>query len=197
VSDEGDTWVRYFAAAGDAPRDTLLHALELHEAEGRSPGTAVDLGCGGGRDALELLRRGWRVLAVDAEPAAIDLILGRADARAALETVVARFGDVDLPQADLVNASFSLPFCPADEFERTWASIRGALGQGGRFCGQLFGERDAWAPGADMNFHSRQQVELLLDGLVVERLDEVDAEGPTALEGLKHWHLFHVVARRP
>ena len=27
----GDTWVRYFAAAGDAPRDTLLGALELHE----------------------------------------------------------------------------------------------------------------------------------------------------------------------
>ena len=70
--------MRYFAAAGDVPRDTLLRALELHEAEGRSPGTAVDLGCGGGRDALELLRRGWRVLAVDAEPAAIDLILGRA-----------------------------------------------------------------------------------------------------------------------
>ena len=92
MSDGGDTWVRYFAAAGDAPRDTLLRALELHEAEGRSPGTAVDLGCGGGRDALELLRRGWRVLAVDAEPAAIDLILGRADARAArhLFHVVAR-----------------------------------------------------------------------------------------------------------
>jgi len=193
----GDTWVRYFAAAGDAPRDTLLRALELHEAEGRSPGTAVDLGCGAGRDTLELLRRGWRVLAVDAEPAAIELLLGRADRGAALEHVVARHGEVDLPQADLVNASFSLPFCPPDEFERTWASIRGALRPGGRFCGQLFGERDEWAPVADMNFHSRQRVERLLDGLVVERLDEVDAEGPTALEGLKHWHLFHVVARRP
>jgi hypothetical protein len=31
----------------------------------------------------------------------------------------------------------------------------------------------------------------------VERLEELDAEGPTALAGLKHWHVFHVVARQP
>ena len=67
----GSSWTRYYAAAGNEPRETLVHALTLHDSEGRPPGLAVDLGSGTGRDTFELLRRGWRVLAVDAEPAAI------------------------------------------------------------------------------------------------------------------------------
>jgi trans-aconitate methyltransferase len=42
---------------------------------------AVDLGCGAGRDTAELLRRGWRVLAIDAEAEAIRRLLERRDLR--------------------------------------------------------------------------------------------------------------------
>ena len=48
-----------------------------------------------------------------------------------------------------------------------------------------------------MTFLSRPEVEALLDGLEVERLDEIDRAGPTAVGKPKHWHLFHLVARRP
>lgn len=195
-----ERWQRYYAAAGDAPRDTLLDALARFEAEGRGPGLAVDLGCGAGRDTLELLRRGWRVVAVDAETIAIERLLATADAKRygdSLRTVVALFGDAQWPQADLVNSSFALPFCAPPEFQRAWARIVASLEPGGRFAGQLFGERDGWAPADDLTFHSRAEVEELLDGLEVERLDELDEEGRTAVGTPKHWHLFHVVARRP
>ena len=190
-------WTCYYAAVGDEPRATLLHALALREAEGLPPGYAVDLGSGSGRDTLELLRRGWRVLAVDAEPAAMELLRQRAPDGATLETRLGRFADVDWPRADLVTSSFSLPFAPPDASSRTWERIRTSLVPGGRFCGQLFGDRDGWAPAEDMTFHARAEVERLLHGLEVEQLDEVEEDGRTAVGDPKHWHLFHVVARRP
>ncbi|MEJ1932020.1 class I SAM-dependent methyltransferase [Nostoc sp. NIES-2111] len=36
-----------------------------------APRFAVDLGCGDGRDTVELLRRGWRVLGIDGAQEAI------------------------------------------------------------------------------------------------------------------------------
>src|SRR5690606_27911670 len=67
-------WTQYYDAIDGSPRETLLRALALFEAEpapeGR-PRHAVDLGCGEGRDSAELIRRGWRVTAVDAHPEAI------------------------------------------------------------------------------------------------------------------------------
>jgi tellurite methyltransferase len=192
-----DRWRRFYAAAGENPRETLLHALALHEAEGREPGDAVDLGSGAGRDTLELLRRGWRVLAVDAEPAAMELLQERTPEGARLRTRLGRFDEVEWGDADLVTSSFSLPFAPPPAFARAWDRIRCTLRPGGRFCGQFFGVHDDWASSEDMTFHSRGDVERLLGGLEVERLDEVDEDGRTAVGDEKHWHLFHIVARLP
>src|SRR5690348_1289170 len=101
----GMGWSAYWdAAAGRPPRRTLLEAADRFTA----PGFAVDLGCGDGRDAVELLRRGWRVLAIDAEAEALRRLEARPDlpAGAALELRCARFEDEAWPDCDLVNASF-------------------------------------------------------------------------------------------
>ena len=140
------------------------------------------------------------MVVVDAQPEAIERLRAHPDARSrseALETVLARFEDARWPFADLVNSSFSLPFCPPSAFEATWERILQSLRPGGRFCGQFFGVNDEWAPAADMTFLSRSEVDGLLDSLEVERLVEVEEDGRTAVGTPKHWHLFHVVARRP
>ena len=135
-------WGRYFAAAGDEPRPTLLDAV----ARFSSPGLAVDLGCGTGRDTAELLRRGWRVVAIDREQEALDRLHALAGPDSAqLETRLARFEEASWPVCDLVNASFALPFSPTESFPALWDRIVESLPPGGRFCGQLFGERDDWA----------------------------------------------------
>jgi SAM-dependent methyltransferase len=201
-------WSCYYEAAGDAPRETLLFALDRFDDE-REPGFAVDLGCGTGRDTVEILRRGWRVLAIDAQDEAVPRLLARGDlgdGRERLETLVGSFLDVTWPDADLVTSSFSLPFCPPDAFDSLWARVVSSLRPGGRFCGQLFGVRDAWAtrdpaghgqaPTASMTFHTRGRVDELLAGFDVELLDEVEEDGRTAVGDPKHWHLFHVVARK-
>jgi SAM-dependent methyltransferase len=189
------SWTRYYDAVGDEPRDTLLDALgRFAEA-----GVAVDLGFGTGRDTFELLRRGWRVTAIDSEPEALRRLLADVAAgdRPALETQVARFEDAVLPPCDLVNASWSLPFCAPARFGEVWARIEDALRPGGRFCGQLFGDRDGWAPADDITFLTRGEAERLFDAFEVERFDEEEEDSQTAVGDPKHWHVYHVVTRKP
>jgi SAM-dependent methyltransferase len=185
-------WHRYFEAAGDDARPTLLDAVERFGA----PGLAVDLGAGTGRDTAELIRRGWRVIAIDREREAIErlrLLVGADTPR--LETRIARFEEAEWPSCDLVNASFSLPLCTPAAFPALWTRIVRSLRRGGRFCGQFYGVRDEWAGGGLVTL-TRTEVDRLLASFEVELLEEWEDDGTTALGSPKHWHLFHVVARK-
>ena len=200
-------WMQYYQAVeGRPPRSTLLKALEYgDQAPDALPKFAVDLCCGDGRDTVELLNRGWRVLAIDGEPAAIARLRQRSDCvggapkakRTYLETRVQRFEDLTLPPGiSLVNASFCLPFCHPERFPDLWDEIVANLAIGGRFCGHLFGNQDSWAVYEDMNHHSRDQVNQLLTPFEVEWLEEENHPGKTALGEEKHWHIFNIVARK-
>ena len=141
------------------------------------------------------------MLALDGQPEAIRRLEARSDLRAEwrtrLEARVSAFEEADWPETDLVNSSFALPFCPPEAFPAVWSRIVASLRPGGRFCGQLFGDRDGWSGEEDMTFLARESLEELLDGLDVERLDEVEEDGRTAIGNAKHWHLYHLVVRKP
>lgn len=190
-------WRGYYArTAFRPPRETLVKAIDAFERED-GPGFAIDLGCGGGRDAAELLRRGWHVLAVDAESAAVERLAARSDLPTSgrLQTRICRFEDIDLPRADLVNASFSLPHCRPEAFARLWCNIAGSLAPRGRFAGQLYGDRDQWFGGPGLTFFSRVEVEALLAGFEIEFFREEEDDAVTPRGRTKHWHIFHVTAR--
>jgi SAM-dependent methyltransferase len=185
-------WTRYYDAAGEDPRATLLDAVGRFD----EPGFAVDLGCGTGRDTFELLRRGWRVRAIDSHEEAVRRVRAAAGDEAGLETQVAAFEDAALPPCDLVNASFALPFCPPERFDDLWARIGEALRCGGRLSGQLFGDRDGWSGEPGITFHTRADIDRLLAAFDAERLDEEEEDSTTVVGDAKHWHLFHIVARK-
>jgi SAM-dependent methyltransferase len=192
----GSTWTAYYDSQGErAPRDLLLSSLD---AFGPGARDAIDLGCGTGIETVAILRRGWRVFAVDAEPVGVDRLLVRASPpeRERLDAQVGSIEDAELPSADLVWAGYSLFFVPPQRFATTWRGIRASVRPGGRFAGQLLGERDTWAAGGDVNAHSRADAEAFFDGWMLERFDEEENDGD-ACSGPKHWHLFHVVARAP
>ena len=143
-----ELWTRCFNAAGGDPRPTLLVALE-HSMPAERPRAARH---------RPRMRHGTRyvrvassrlaVLAIDAQEEAIrrlrhsDEPLISSDR---LETQVADFESARWPTADLVNASYALPFCPPGSFAGLWKRITRSLPSGGRFCGQLFGDHDQWA----------------------------------------------------
>ncbi|HJX08765.1 MAG TPA: class I SAM-dependent methyltransferase, partial [Actinomycetota bacterium] len=91
-------------------------------------------------------------------------------------------------------ASYSLFFCDPARFPDVWSRIRAAVRPGGRFAGELLGERDTWALTGDGSAFSRTQAEALFEGWTVERFEEEENDGE-ACSGPKHWHLFHVTAQ--
>lgn len=82
----------------------------VQEVAGLAPGSALDLGCGEGADAIWLARRGWQVTAVDVSRTALD----RAARHAALADVAGRIDwqlhdlELSFPTGafDLVSAQF-------------------------------------------------------------------------------------------
>ena len=194
-------WPGYFEATkGREPRETLLNALELiGDAPGGQVRHAIDFGCGEGRDTAELLRRGWSVLAIDGHPDGLRRLMERSDhdRPERLTMQLAPFERVQLPRCDLLNASFSLPFCEPAHFESLWAQIVASIRPGGRFSGQLFGDRDSWAAIPDRSHHTREQVEALLEPFEIEMLKEEERDGQDCSGTSKHWHVYHIIARKP
>lgn len=192
------SWTDYYRfTEGRKASPLLLRALGLLAGDVAGQ-AAIDLGCGAGHECRVLLDAGWRVHAIDSEPAAIEGLHSLAlQADGALELQVCRFEDLSfLPPARLIHAGLSLPFCHPDHFDGLWALVLSSLQPGGVFAGHLFGPRDAWADSQVMGFHSRDQVLRLFDGLELVAFEEFDGMAPS-MRGPKHWHRFDVVARRP
>ncbi len=180
------------------PRATLLRALDAFAAEGRGPLLIADLGCGTGRDALEMLRRGHRVVAVDREQAALVGLLRRVPAawRRRLHLVCADLCGWIPPPVDLVNASFVLFTLEREEAARLLVRIRRALGPGGRFAGHLLGPGDSWVREGRCFGVDQRELAAWFSGMALEWLEEERCRAATPRGRFKSWHLWHIVARK-
>jgi SAM-dependent methyltransferase len=198
---ENSIWENYYKhLEGRTPRPLFLAALAQFEQErvNDSQLHAIDLGCGDGTETLVLLSAGWKVLAIDNVPTAIEILQSNAapDHHSRLEVRIASFEHLDFPATDFIYAGYSLPFCRPEYFDHVWKNITTCIRPGGRFAGQFFGIRDSWADNPAMTFHSTDQVHQILEGTFeIETLQETEEDGQ-AFSGPKHWHVFNVIGRR-
>jgi len=194
-------WSDFVDATKDIPAiPTLLKALTIFERDGQ-PKTekfAIDLGCGAGADAVEMIKHGWKVLAIDKEENAIDATRSKVpESLGKLQMQLIQFERIThLPVATLISSNLSLPFCRPDKFMSLWRTIKQSIFIGGRFSGDFFGNRDAWASNAGMTFHTLENVKKLFDEFEIEYFYEREGNGPTATSGMKYWHSFSVIAKR-
>ena len=188
----------YHKTSGRPPRALLVDVLKLFgQKTFESPPKAIDLGSGDGTETAFLLANGWRVLAIDREPAAFKSLSAKIspEVQECLQIQIANFEVIELSPADLIYAGYSVPFCHPQHFDTLWKKIVDNINPEGRFAGQLFGVRDSWVINADMTFFTLEEVRDLFTEFEVEHFREEDEDGDSNV-GPKHWHIFHIIARK-
>lgn len=104
----------------------------IAEAADLTPGTALDVGCGEGADAIWLAQRGWQVTAADLSPVALARGAAHAEAAGVADRITWLHVDftTDVPEGfDLVSAQFMhLPGAQVDILQRR---IAAAVNPGG------------------------------------------------------------------
>jgi SAM-dependent methyltransferase len=194
-----DGWDSFYRITKDSPPWSLMiRAAEVARAKGQ----ALDLGAGAGRDTRYLLAQGFQVTAVDAQADSVALLATLAPQGAPERLLVIKSTFEDFPfetsAYDLINAQFALPFVARDHFFAVFSRIKAGLTPGGVFAGQFFGVHDEWnVTDTDMTFLTRAEAEDQVSDLETIEFRELEEDGHVADGRPKHWHVFHILARRP
>jgi len=182
------------ARKNNPPRDTLVLALKKFSAEGEINKNAFDIGCGPGNDTAELLSKSWKVTATDSNPDILNYLEPLLKKyKSKLQIQITSFEDINWKKTDLVNASFTLPFCPNEHFKDLWKNIVSNLKVNGRFSGQFFGMKDEWK---NLLRHTRKEILKMFYKFDIELIGEIEKDDTTALGQMKHWHIFNIVAKK-
>jgi SAM-dependent methyltransferase len=178
------------------PSAWLPEAVDLTPVKG----CALDLGCGAGRDTKFLLEQGFHVIAVDKNEKALEYL--QKFPQENLEAILSTFEDFNFPKEkfDLINAAFSLPFTNRDIFNEIFKRMVTSLKLDGVFVGQLFGVNDDWnkSQTTKTTFHTLEEAKKIFadSGMELLKIVEKDYDGTIADGTPKHWHLFHIMARK-
>ncbi|WP_104024136.1 class I SAM-dependent methyltransferase [Vibrio hyugaensis] len=188
-------WNEYYQKVAKQPhRPNVERAANLLALNNK---TAIDAGCGTGRDSNYLLNQGFTVHAFDAHEDAVETCLTRFEGNPCFYISQSCFSDFHYPQCSLFIASASLFFCPSEEFDNVWQKIDAALMSGGVFCGDLLGVKDSWVEAEshpNISAFTKSQVDALFEGYDIIHFHERDEDGTTAVGNTKHWHMFSITA---
>lgn len=185
----------YDVTEADVPRTFVKYFIEKIKC---NPTNAIDLGCGAGNDTVYLIKNGWNVLAIDREN-----VESRITKRLTTNELQhfkfeqQSFEKIKLKKSKLIVANYSLSFCNKEKFEDLWNEIKMNLEKDGYFVGNFFGVNDTWnKTRPQMTFFSKNQVCELFKNFDILNFKEVEVDKKTGLGELKHWHIFHVIAKK-
>ncbi|MFI9173623.1 class I SAM-dependent methyltransferase [Streptomyces lincolnensis] len=177
--------------------------LLVREVSGLAPGSALDLGCGEGADAVWLASRGWRVTGVDISPTALERAAGHAaDAGVADRVAWERHElGVTFPDGvfDLVSAQFLMSPVPLDQ-DGVLRRATAAVAPGGTLLIAMHGGWPSWQDEApfDVDFPTLDGVlaslALPADGWKVETMEAVrkPSPSPEGVEGFREDNVWRI-----
>jgi SAM-dependent methyltransferase len=161
--------------------------------------SAIDLGCGAGRDSLYLAKHGFFVYAVDSSKYMLKL-LDRQSSDLKIDTIElvhAKMEQWEYPYADLINASASLFFCRKDDLFGIWGKIIRSLRESGVFSGHFLSRKDRWATRfRDRSSWSQEELEQLMSEMIIHQLCLCERLIKTREGGYKLWKFYSVIAQK-
>lgn len=190
-----ENWKGYAEQAKERPPyPSLAQAISLV----KEKGAALDLGAGALGETRALLDAGFkRVVAIDAEPSLSERVkeLGNEDR---LEAIVTNFEDYNFPleHFDLLALYYAAPFMSRESFDEMFPKLKASLKKEGVLVGNLFGERDFRNTRPDRTTLTQKEVEALFSDMKIIKLVEDEEDAPTYDQGVQHWHVWHVIARK-
>ena len=115
--------------SGDRGKEEAPTILLVETVAKLAPGTAIDLACGAGRNALYLAEWGWAVTAVDGSETAVELMQQRAAARGL--KVGTEVADLTVPEFRLPTDAFDLVLIAYYLQRDLFAKVKPATRRGG------------------------------------------------------------------
>ncbi len=189
------------------PRAELVRALGLFEPSVRK--TALDVGCGPGREVVLLLQHGFKVVALDPYASMLEQTAAAVAGERSLDgafltlhhaTAEQFASQLSAGQFGLVHAGFVLPFVRSADLSRVMPTLLSCLEPGGLFVAQFFGHDDDFivhaAPNT-MSAHTDSELSGLFEGFEFLHREEVNRLGHIGRGASKRWHVHHIIARKP
>ncbi len=194
-------WKKYFKKhLKRKPREQLVRAFSFCV----NKTNALDLGAGTLIESKFLIKKGFKtVIAIDNAPEVKKFVRNFNNKKLIYKDI--SFQEYDFPKNnfDLINSQFSIHLYGKKGFNIFIKKIKNSLKPKGVFVGQFLGVKDSWngdlssaTPKANYVFHTKKQVIDLLSGLKILEFVEEDEDGKTALGKMKHWHIFHFIAKK-
>lgn len=188
-------WKEYNTKKDLSPSPTVQRALEhLKDTDFRDK-LAIDLGCGNGRDTIFLLEKGWTVYAIDSSPETIEIVEANVppNLKKSLLLGCTAFSEFNWCSTQLVNASFSLPFCDKRKFPIVWRNIVNSIESGGIFTGNFFGINDDWK---SLFLVEKEEIARLFQDFEIVYFEEKEFDKRSFKGPEKHWHIFEITAKK-
>ncbi|MBY0687609.1 class I SAM-dependent methyltransferase [Microbacterium marinilacus] len=202
-------WDGFYAEHTRAEQGPVNRIL-ITETEGLTPGTALDLGCAEGADAIWLAQHGWDVLGIDASQIAVERAQAHAERIGHGERV--RFAQHDLA-TDFPSGRFSLvsaqflhsPVAVPGERERILRHAAEAVAPGGHLLVVSHWSVPSWHPampdpGHPVNLTVQSPEENLVAlqladeewEIVRDELDRIELTSPEGRPGVREDHVLHL-----
>ncbi len=184
-------WSNFFEATKEAePSKQLIEAIKYVKPHG----SALDLGCGSGRDTRFMASTGMNVTAVDGDASAKSYI---DETNGLVEFVASDISSFELKQYDLINSMFVLSFLNPEKFRKLFPRLVESLNPNGILNINIFGKNDEWnTPGNTKTFLSRADLEPYLSKLEIIKFEEIEKMGEKAVGEPKYWHVFNIISRK-